>query len=154
MSKIKTVQQTITIQGSSNSEMIFDEILKASQSSWWPQDLDSTIENISGTIDEGTLYFQKTRFKLGPKWHKRNVTIDRNSKYLKREFLDGMFKGGCEEFVVRNNCNNQEVVYNFCYKARGPMFRILWKLAFKKLHKKNVDKVLNALKGYIEEKSR
>lgn len=152
MSTMQALKQNIQITLADTRTDVFEELLKGSESQWWPRNMVMGFTNLSQSTEKGTLYWQKARFPLGPGWHKRNSVVDRDRKYLRRDFLDGMFQGGYEEFFVHHNTAAVEIVYRFCYQLKNPVARLLWEIAFKKMHMKALDKILGALKCYCEAK--
>ncbi len=150
---MQALKQNIHIALADPDTDVFEELVKASESRWWPENLAMRFTNLSGGTGPGTLYWQKAKFPFGPAWHKRNAIVDRTQKYLRRDFLDGMFQGGYEEFFIHRAGMAVEIVYRFCYQLKNPVQRMLWGLMFKKMHTKGLDKVLGALKKYCEKKS-
>lgn len=150
---MQALKQNIRIALADPDIDVFEELVKASESQWWPENLVMRFTNLSGGTGQGILYWQKAKFPFGPAWHKRNAIVDRTQKYLRRDFLDGMFQGGYEEFFVRPADGAVEIAYRFCYQLRSPVVRILWHAVFQKMHMKALDKVLGALKKYCEKKS-
>jgi len=147
---METLKQDISFSIKKHDIDVFEQLLQGSESQWWPERMMMKFTNLTGDIKEGTLYLQKAKFPLGPSWHKRNDIIDREKRYLRRTFLDGMFEGGYEEFFVEQNQNQVNIVYHFCYELKGRCSRIIWDLVYKQLHLMNVQRVLNALKQYCE----
>lgn len=147
MSKI--IKQQIPIKADPKS--IFRELLSWGRSSWWPKKNAMQIKELSRQIDEGSVYLQRINLPFGPKWHTRNTLIKSTTYYIQRTFLDGIFDG-FEELMVIPKENVSEVVYCFHYIIRGKINKLLWFLFFKRLHEKNIDLILTALKQYLEEK--
>ncbi|MBN2482935.1 MAG: hypothetical protein JXD21_01875 [Candidatus Omnitrophica bacterium] len=147
---METIKQNIVFSLQRNGIDVFEELLLGPQSEWWPEKMMMRFINLSGDIKEGTLYWQKARFPLGPAWHKRNEVVDREKKYLRRTFLDGMFKGGYEEFFVHQDRAQIEVVYRFCCELKGRCSRMLWNMVYKRLHCMNIERVLGAFRKYCE----
>lgn len=145
----KPVTQDILI--NAKSQDIFRELIEWGESLWWPKHSLMKFINLSGETKQGTVYWQKVGIPLGPGWHSRNETIDTESRYIKRVFLDGMFSG-FEEIKVERLNGNCKVVYIFNCIARSVFNRFLWKTVFYKMHMRNIDLILDSLKDFMEKK--
>jgi hypothetical protein len=143
--------QTIHIHHPHKGE-IFKELVKWGESLWWPQGSLMSFKNLTQEIKEGTIYLQKVKLPFGPSWHTRNEVIDDKNFYIKRVFLDGIFSQGYEEIYLKEENNLKKVIYTFSVSPHGVLNKILWRLVFRKLHIKNLKKILNALKIYKEKK--
>lgn len=144
---MKHLLQEIVIEA--EPALIFDEILKWSESKWWP-DIGMKFKRISMEDRDEVVYLQKAAFPLGPKWHTKVVSVDRNNFSIKRSFLDGMFKGGFEQIQLTCLDNKVNLVYDFCYQIHSLINKIAWNAVFIRLHRDNVNKVLSSLKHYVE----
>jgi hypothetical protein len=134
-------------------EFVFAEMVKWQDADWWP-DIPMKFVRLPQKDQEGALYLQRAEVPFGPQWHTRVSCVDRQKWYVRREFMDGMFKGGREELSLRQNNSSLEVAYQFCYQIRSPLQRILWNVLFQHLHRRNINTILHALKAYIEERGR
>ena len=142
-------------------EIIFEEIIKWSESEWWP-DIPMEFLRLSSPGIDNALYLQKAKIPFGPKWHTRVRCVDRDNKYIRRDFLDGMFKGGYEEIYLENidksgacaQGQDVDIIYNFCCHLNNPLSKMLWNIIFKKLHTRNINLILNSLKGYLKRQNR
>jgi hypothetical protein len=143
------IVQTIDIHHP-HKEEIFKELVKWGEAVWWPKDSLMNFKNLMREAKEGTIYLQKVKLPFGPSWHTRNEIIDEKNFYIKRVFLDGMFSQGYEEIYLKEENSFKKVIYTFSAYIHGFLNKILWKLIFRKLHIKNLDKILNALKEYKE----
>ncbi len=143
--------QKVFVNPAVSETQVFEEIITWAESSWWPDKLPMEIKRISGRPGKNALYLQRAKFVLGPRWKVRESVIDTERKYLKRVFLDGVFKGGYEEVFIDFE-GGRKVCYNFFCPISNLLFGVLWDLVFRKLHKKSITRVLKALKKHIEEK--
>jgi hypothetical protein len=148
MNSNEIITQTVTIKA--EGEKIFKELIMWGESEWWPKNCLMEFNNLSENVKEGTLYFQRVKlpFKLG--WHTRNEVVDKERLYIKRTFLDGMFEGFEELKIVALYENLCEVVYSFCYRVKGIINQLMWKVVFRRLHINNINAILKSLKGYLE----
>jgi len=144
----ETIAQSITIKAA--PEIIFKELLIWGEGAWWPRRSLMKFVNLSGGADEKTLYLQKVKFPLGPSWHVRNEVVDMANLYVKRVFLDGMFCGFEELSVSLEEEGCYRAIHSFCYEVKGLFNRLMWKILFKKLHKKNIDLIFKSLKKHLE----
>jgi ribosome-associated toxin RatA of RatAB toxin-antitoxin module len=144
---MRNLTQKVVVRGKPGA--VFDELLKWSEAEWWPH-IPMKFIRVSEQVGENALYLQRAKIPFGPKWHTKVACIDRERKYIKRDFLDGMFKGGYEEVFLREHDNVIDVLYNFCYEVKNPINKILWNSVFRRLHIKNINFILNSLKDYIE----
>lgn len=150
MKNKEVIRQEIVI--ASEPEGVFKELLVWGQSSWWPKGSLMKFINLTGKIDVDTMYLQKVKIPFGPKWNTRNKVVDKNRMYIKREFLNGMFEGFEELWVIPSESGVCKASYSFNYKVRGVLNRIIWDSFFKQLHIKNIDSIFKSMKEYLEEK--
>ncbi|MBU1523989.1 MAG: hypothetical protein KKG50_04940 [Candidatus Omnitrophica bacterium] len=146
----ETIVQEVSIEA--NSDLVFKELLMWGESLWWPKKSLMQFCNLSGEIGEKTIYFQKVKLPFGPMWHTRNEVIDSQNFYIKRVFLDGLFTGSGELKVLPQTGSTCQVVYTFHYGVKGFLNRVMWKAAFKRLHIKNIELILQSLKAYLEKR--
>ena len=145
------ILQKVFINCGFSEERVFEEIVSWAESDWWPKDLPMQIKRISGQPGKDALYLQKAKVVFGPKWRTKEAVVDPERKYVKRVFLDGVFKGGYEEVFIDFE-GGRKVCYNFSCSISNLAFRLAWKLGFRKMHKKNISRILKALKKHIEER--
>ncbi|UCC95865.1 MAG: hypothetical protein JSW40_03730 [Candidatus Omnitrophota bacterium] len=137
------------LQVRADPEAVFEELIKWQDAQWWP-DIPMKFSRLSEKEAEGALYIQKVAAPFAPRWHTKLSCIDRAKKYIKREFLDGMFRGGYEEIFLEDKSSAIDVVYNFCYSIKNPLKKFLWRSIFKRLHIKNINLILHSLRSYLE----
>ncbi|MCQ9205851.1 MAG: hypothetical protein NG737_06035 [Omnitrophica bacterium] len=142
------IRQEIAIEA--EPEAIFRELLIWGQSSWWPRSSLMRFKNLSGKIDTQTLYLQKVKFPFAPSWHTKNTEVSESKFYIKRCFLDGMFKGFEELLISEYSQRSKKVAYCFNYEVNGFINKIMWKTVFKRLHINNINLVLGSLKKFLE----
>lgn len=130
---------------------IFEQLLVWGESVWWPAKCLMHFENLSGFIGEDTVYRQKVKAPLGPSWRSRNEVVDRKSFYIKRVFSQGMFEG-LEEVRLEPAADGAQAVYSFCIEVKGWLNRFVWQRWGRRSHKKNINRVLVALKQHVEGK--
>ena len=145
------ILQKVFVNSGPSQDKIFEEIVAWAESAWWPQGLPMQIERISGQPGKDALYLQRAKVIFGPKWRTKEAIVDPGRKYLKKVFLDGVFKGGYEEVFIDFE-GGRKVCYNFSCNISNPVFRLAWNLGLKKMHKKSISRILQALKKYIEER--
>ena len=148
MSESEKIVQKITI--IADSRRVFQELLTWGESNWWPQGSLMRFINLTGEINEDTVYLQKVSLPCGPCWHTRNELIDHKKLRIKRVFLDGMFQGYEELHIKPGEAGIISIVYTFHYQIKGIVNRIVWDVLFKKLHKDNITSIFRALKKYME----
>lgn len=130
---------------------IFEELIKWGQAQWWPRESLMEIKNLTGQIKEGTVYHQKVKLPFAPYWHTKNEIVDESNFYIKRVFLDGVFKGGYEEVRIVNEGKVKKIIFSFSPQFHHWFDRFSWKILFKYLHKRNINRILNNLKRRLEE---
>lgn len=135
---------------SSRAELIFQELLSWGEAKWWPKSSLMRFVNLSGKVQEGTVYLQRVKLPFGPKWHTRNEAVDNDNFYIKRVFLDGLFDGFEELKILQLEEKKCKVLYSFNFKVRGVVNRLMWKISFRQAHISNIDKILYSLKSYLE----
>jgi len=145
----KEIKQSIAVRADCNK--IFNELLAWGQSRWWPENSLMRFDNLSGPIGEKTLYRQKIKFPFAPSWHTKNESVDKSKLCIKRVFLDGLFEG-YEEIKISKDKLTPEVIYSFNYRVKGVFNKLMWKVLFKKLHVRNINMILQALKDYLEKR--
>lgn len=126
------------------------ELISWSESSWWPKDILMSIKIVSSK-ENLVIYRYAVKLPFAPSWQARKSLEDRDKGYLRRDFLDGLFRGGFEEVSLERKEKGFEMIYNFCYEINNFIDKFFWDWGFKYLHKKNIDKVLNSFKNYIEQ---
>lgn len=140
----------------SRAELIFQELISWGEAKWWPKSSLMRFVNLSGKVQEGTVYLQIVRLPFGPKWHTRNEAVDNDNFYIKRVFLDGIFSGFEELKILQLEEKKCKILYSFNYsfnfKVRGVVNRLMWKIFFRQAHISNIDKILYFLKSYLEGK--
>ncbi|MBN2120609.1 MAG: hypothetical protein JW734_06110 [Candidatus Omnitrophica bacterium] len=134
------------------ARQIFSEVAKWQDSSWWP-DIPMKFTRLKSDNKESQIYLQEAKVPLGPKWRTKIGLIDRENLLTRRYFLDGIFQGGFEEVYLENKDSYIEVIYNFYYQINSFLTNFLWVGVFKYLHNRNINRILNSLKKYMEAKS-
>lgn len=127
------------------------EVILWGEASWWPAGSLMRFERLTtGDIRPGTRYLQKVMFPFAPKWH-AEVTEVRDSGIWRR-FSDGMFEGH-EQVTVRPSGEGFCVDYFMRYEVRGAVNKLLWPLAFRRMHDGNIELILRNLKDFMEKKA-
>lgn len=144
----KLIAQSVLIKAAPGS--IFKELVVWGQGQWWPRKCLMEFMNLSGRIGEGTVYLQKVKIPFAPRWHTKNEIVDNNKFYIKRVFLDGMFRGFEEVNLYSQDESLCKAEYSFNCNICGFINRVIWNRLFEKLHKKNIDLILASLKRYME----
>ena len=130
-------------------DIVFAQVLCWGESSWWPKKSLMRFVNLSGQLEVGTVYRQKVGLPFAPSWESKISKIEPKSK-VRRDFVSGMFKGSFEEVCVEPQDKGCLVEYNMRYQVLGKVNQVLWRLAFEKLHNKNIEMILKSLKGFCE----
>ena len=140
--------QKVTVEA--DSALTFEEIIRWQDAGWWP---DVPMKFTKLTDNNGKpIYLQEAKVPFGPRWHTKVEPANYQEKKARRYFLDGMFRGGREEISLENAQGSLWVKYSFCYEIKNRTLKFLWNSVFKHLHKKNIDKILQALKEYLEKR--
>jgi hypothetical protein len=149
MSSFKVNRHSVEI--AADKARIFKELVLWGQASWWPKDANMKFVNLSGVaVQEGTEYLMKI-VPSGASWHARVTKIEPDYS-IRRDFLDGMFNG-FETVSIKDKGNNFfEVAYEMFYQINGSLNKLLWPIAFEKLHNANIRMILNSLKQHLEQK--
>ena len=128
----------------------FEEIVRWQDSGWWP---DVGMKFTKLTDNDGKpIYLQEAKVPFGPKWHTKIEPANYQRKMTKRYFLDGMFQGGHEEITLEDSESGLLVKYDFSYEIKSRLGKFFWNKIFKRLHKKNIDRILAALKDHLEKR--
>ncbi|MBU1121293.1 MAG: hypothetical protein ABIH71_06740 [Candidatus Omnitrophota bacterium] len=137
-----------SIEITTSKERVFKEVVLWGESQWWPKDSLTQFVNLRSEIDIGTVYLQKVKLTLAPRWHVK-ITDIKDLEYIRRDFLDGMFEG--YEVVSVESCgDNVSVRYKMNYTVRGFFNKFMWKSIFEKLHNQNITNILINMKQYLE----
>ena len=145
----ETIAQQILIEAPAG--VIFEQLCLWGESPWWPKSSLMKFSNLSGAVQEDTVYVQKVALPGGPSWHTRNSVVDKKDLYIKRVFVDGMFDGFEELRVVPPERDNScDVIYTFTASIKGGVNRLMWGFLFRDLHTQNIDLVLKRLKAWVE----
>ena len=128
------------------------QIILWGEAPWWPEKCSMRfIKKTIGPLAMGTEYEQRV-VPAGPHWNVR-VTKLIPDREIERTFLNGMFQGK-ETVKIEGRYNGTRVSYLMQYEVRGIINKILWPLLFRRLHDKNIELILMALKDYVLEKSK
>lgn len=124
------------------------EIIRWGEAAWWPKDsLMSFARSLKGPIELGTRYRQKVLLPFAPCWDVEVTAL--SGKGITRKFLNGMFSGQ-ETVSMKEARDGVEVNYFMHYRVNGALNKALWALLFKKLHDRNIERILINLKKYLE----
>jgi hypothetical protein len=134
-----------------DSVSTFEEIVRWQDGGWWPK---VPMKFTRLTDNDGKpIYLQEAKVPFGPKWHTKIEPADYQQKTTRRYFLDGIFQGGREEITLEDTESGLLVKYNFYYQIKSRVGKFFWDKVFKRLHKKNIEKILTALKEHLEKRS-
>jgi hypothetical protein len=140
--------QKVTVKA--DSVLTFEEIIRWQDAGWWP---DVPMKFTKLTENDGRpIYLQEARVPFGPRWHTKVEPANYQKKVTRRYFLDGMFKGGSEEISLESSQGDLLVKYDFCYEIKNRVAKFFWNKIFKGLHKKNIERILQALKEHLEKR--
>lgn len=133
---------------------VFPHIVSWGESSWWPPKSNMRVKRIKGDeIKAGTLLRYEVSPPFGPAWEVEVAEI-KDNQFIKRTFLNGMFRGG-EQISVRPENDGSKVEFLMEYEVPEKIDRFFWRLFAQRLHDKNIQLILRTLKNYLEnEKSR
>ncbi len=128
------------------------EVMQWGEAPWWPPKCSMRFTRKTiGKLALGSEYEQKV-IPIGPRWHVK-VTRLNPDREIERTFLNGMFRGK-ETVKIEGRYNGTKVSYTMQYEVRGILNKILWVLIFHRLHDKNIEMILDALKNYVMKKIR
>ena len=131
-------------------EIVGPEVILWGEAPWWPQKCSMRfIRRSIGKLALGTEYEQRV-VPLGPHWNVR-VTRIVPDREIERSFLNGMFRGK-ETVKIEGRYNGTKVNYLMQFEVKGILNKILWVLLFRRLHDRNVEMILVALKNYVLQK--
>ena len=131
-------------------DVVGPEVILWGEASWWPQKCSMRfIKTTIGPLTLGTEYEQRV-VPRGPRWTVR-VTKLIPGREIERTFLNGLFRGK-ETVKIEGRYNATRVLYDMQYEVNGIFNKVLWPLIFQKLHDKNIELILAALKDYAENK--
>ena len=132
-------------------ELVAPEIVLWGEAGWWPKACKMKfIRKDTGEIKAGTHYEQRVAAFPGVGWFVEVTKLDKNRE-IERTFLNGMFKG-YESVKLESYSNGTRIDYVMHYKICGILNKILWPLIFRKLHDKNIQMILHALKDHVIER--
>lgn len=133
-------------------KIVGPEIILWGEASWWPPkcSMRFTRKTIS-KLAIGAEYEQRV-VPVGPHWDVR-VTKLIPDREIERTFLNGMFRGK-ESVSIEGRYNGTKVNYLMQFEVKGPINSILWGLVYRRLHDKNIELILSALKDYALRKMR
>ncbi len=124
------------------------EIIRWGEAPWWPKrSLMRFIRSGSGPVLAGTRYRQEVLLPFAPSWDVEVTAV--TDRGITRRFLNGMFSG--EETVsVAAQPQGSKVDYRMNYRVHGALNGLLWRLAFRRLHDRNIEEILKNLKAFAE----
>ncbi len=130
-------------------DTIYKEIVLWGESDWWPDESPMKYSRTdSGEIKVGTRFHQKVYKPFAPEWDVEVISITPGSE-ISRKFITGMFRGTDKVYIKPGEKSN-EVHFLMDYEIIGGMNRILWKLAYRRMHDENIVRILNAMKSALE----
>lgn len=133
-------------------KIVGPEVIRWGESSWWPKRCTMKfIRRTPGELRVGTRFEQRV-VPLGPRWEVEVTGLVENRR-IERTFLNGLFHGR-EIVTSEGRLNGTRVDYVMQYKIRGLFNKVLWPLVFRRLHDKNIQMILAALKEYAVNKQK
>jgi hypothetical protein len=151
---------THTVAISAAPEKVYPQIIQWGEAPWWPKKSRMRFIRTRGeTIQEGTRYRQRVLLPCAPSWDVEIQGVTPRS--ITRAFLNGMFLG--YETVSVSPAGppagpqagpqagaGTQVLYEMHYQVRGFFNRMLWPIAFEKMHDANIKAILKNLKSFVE----
>ena len=133
------------------ADLIFPEIVLWGEAIWWPPKSSMKFTRLTpGAIQVGTKYQQKVLLPLAPKWEAQ-VTNLIPGRLIERIFLNGIFRGK-ETVIIEERYDGMKVDYLMEYEILGLFNKMMWGMHFQKLHDKNIEMILKALKEHVLKK--
>lgn len=134
-----------------DAKIVAPEIILWGEATWWPEKCSMRfIRKTPGAVAVGTRYEQKVMLPLAPRWDAEVTRLVADTE-IERTFLNGPFEG-FERVTLEPRLNGTRVDYCLHYKIRGKINTVLWAALFVKLHDKNIEMILTALKNYLVKK--
>ncbi|MHB8173206.1 MAG: SRPBCC family protein [Nitrospirota bacterium] len=131
-------------------DAIYREIVLWGESEWWPDDSPMKYSRSdSGKVKVGTRFRQKVHRPFAPEWDVEVISITPGYE-ISRRFISGMFRGTDRVYIAANGKNN-EVHFLMDYEIIGSINRVLWKLAYRRMHDENITRILRAMKAELED---
>ncbi|MGA2193345.1 MAG: hypothetical protein ABSG42_08245 [Nitrospirota bacterium] len=128
---------------------VFRQLVLWGESEWWPGESPMSYKRITeGDIGVGTRYRQKVRSVISLEWDVEIISLT-EGREVSAKFLNGMFEGVYRLYVIPEE-NHAEAHFMMDYRVKGAMNRLMWRFFFMKRHDRNIEKILLAMKGYIE----
>lgn len=128
---------------------VVPEIIRWGEAPWWPKNCQMRFERLTapGPVAKGTRYRQSVLLPFAPSW---SVEVERvTDSSITRSFLDGMFTG-FETVSVKPDRYDALLTYEMHFRLNGMANKILWRLAFRRMHNANIEAILASLKRYCE----
>ena len=128
---------------------IYKEIVLWGESGWWPGESPMKYSRTDpGEIKVGTRFHQKVYKPFAPEWDVEVISITPGYE-ISRKFISGMFRGTDKVYIKPGEKSN-EVHFLMDYEIIGGINRILWKLAYRRMHDENIARILAAMKSALE----
>jgi hypothetical protein len=131
------------------------QVILWGEAPWWPKgSAMKFVRKTEGDLQVGSKLEQRVILKnpilklFAPHWE---VEVSRlmPPKCIERTFLNGPFIG--KEIVeVEERYNGARVNYQMEYQIQKWWDMFLWKMIFEKLHNRNINMILQALKSHVE----
>jgi uncharacterized membrane protein len=133
------------------ASVVFKELLHWGEAAWWPKDSPMRYTRITPGEDirVGCRYRQKVHMPFGPQWDVEVISVTEGREFSHR-FLNGMFEGVDRVYVIPAGDAATEVHFLMDFKVVGAVNRIMWSLVFRRMHDKNIGRILLALKRHVE----
>ena len=130
-------------------DAIYREIVLWGESAWWPDESPMKYSRTDlGEVRVGTCFHQKVYKPFAPEWDVEVISITPGYE-ISRRFITGMFRGTDQVYIKQSEKAN-EVHFLMDYEVMGGINRILWKLAYRRMHDENIVRILNAMKSALE----
>ncbi len=130
-------------------DAIYREVVLWGESRWWPDESPMKYSRKdSAEVRVGTRFHQKVYRPFAPEWEVEVVSITPGHG-ISRRFISGMFRG-TDKVYIKPGEKSSEVHFLMDYEITGGMNRILWRLAYRRMHDGNIVRILNAMKSALE----
>ncbi len=131
--------------------IVWPEVVLWGESTWWPKACQMKFRRLStGEIQVGTKFEMRVTAPFTKPWQAEVIRLIPDV-VIERAFLDGMFIGK-EYVLVEPRSNGTRVDYVMEFKLNGFLNQILWPIIFERLHNKNIQMILQALKEFCIKK--
>lgn len=134
----------------SDQKKAFDQIVLWGEAPWWPKQCLMKFTKIGDvSVQKGTMYHQRVNVPFGPRWLSLVTDVVENAS-ISRKYLEG-FIDGEETLRLVPSDGTTKIEYVLEYTIRGRFYTVAWKACLEALHDRNIKRILEQLKHYLEQ---